>query len=145
MKTPREILLARHEAAGPRLDAIRRRVVDELNNQETKEQSFLATFVSSLLGCSNKFWLELIWPCRQVWTGLAAIWVLLLVVNVAQRDRSPVIMARSQPTVAMLLAVRNQEKLLNELLADHSQPVEADRPDNVAPRPRSEISETVAI
>jgi predicted DNA-binding protein YlxM (UPF0122 family) len=39
MKTPRDILFARHQAAAPKLDAIRREVVAELNNQETKEQS----------------------------------------------------------------------------------------------------------
>lgn len=145
MKTPREILFARHQAATPKLDAIRREVVHKLNNQETKEQSVLASFVASLLGCSNKFWQELIFPCRRVWTGLAVVWLLLLVVNVGQRDRSPVIIANSQPTVATLLALRNQEKLVNELLADRSQPVEADRPRNVAPKPRSEISGTVVI
>jgi hypothetical protein len=65
--------------------------------------------------------------------------------DVAQRDHSPVIIAQSQPTVAMLLAFRDQEKILNELLADHSQPTEADRPRNFAPKPRSEISGTVII
>ncbi len=34
-------------------------------------------------------WQQLIWPCRQIWTGLAAVWILLLVVNVSMQDHSP--------------------------------------------------------
>jgi hypothetical protein len=146
MKTPRDLLFARHQAAGPRLDAIRRDVMAaEFNHQDTKAQSWPVVFMSWCLGGFNRLWLELVWPCRRVWTGLAAVWVFLLIINVAQRDHSPVIIAQSQPTVAMLLAFRDQEKILNELLADHSQPTEADRPRNFAPKPRSEISGTVII
>ena len=55
MKTPRDILFASHQAAAPKLNAIRRAVVNELNHQGTKEQSFPDSFVSSLLGCLNLF------------------------------------------------------------------------------------------
>lgn len=146
MKTPRDLLFARHQAATPKLDAIRRAVVAaEFNHPAATAQSGSMVFVTWCLGGFNQVWLELIRPCRRIWGGLAAVWVLLLVINVAQHDRSPVVIAQSQPTVAMLLAFRNQEKMLNDLLADHSQPVEADRPRHVAPRPRSEISGTVVI
>ena len=67
MKTPRDFLFARHQTAVPKLDAIRREVVRELNNKETKEQSGFEAFVSLLLGCSNKFWQELVLPCHRLW------------------------------------------------------------------------------
>jgi len=53
MKTPRDILLARHQAAAPKLDDIRCEVVRQLNNKETKEQSQAPFFVAWLLGCLN--------------------------------------------------------------------------------------------
>ena len=55
MKTPREILLARHRAAEPRLDAIRQAVVGELNGQDAEPQSWATDFVSWLLRCSSPF------------------------------------------------------------------------------------------
>lgn len=145
MKTPRDILFARHEAAAPKLDAIRRTVVDELNNQGAKTQSQTGTLVASLLGCSNKLWLELVWPCRRIWIGLAAVWVLLIIVNVSQRDDSHTLTAKSLPPAGMMMAYRDQEKLLNELLADRSEPTEAARLQKFVPKPRSETSGTAAV
>ena len=141
MKTPREILFARHQAAAPKLDAIRQEVVRELNNQATKEQSRPASFVAWFLGCSNKLWLELVWPCRRVWTGLAAVWVLIFIINVSQRDGSQTMIAKSAPTIEMMTAFRDQQKMLNELLADRSLPVEAERPRIFSPKPRTETME----
>ena len=140
MKTPRDILFARHQAAVPKLDAIRRSVVIQLNNQETKEQSFPASLVASLLGCSNKLWLELVWPCRRIWTGLAAVWVLLAIVNFSQRDGSQVHLAKSTTPAAMTMTFRDQQKMLNELFADRSLPAEAARPRIFSPKPRTETT-----
>ncbi len=141
MKTPREILFSRHQAAAPKLEAIRQEVVQELNNQGTKEQSFLDSFVSFLLGCSNNLWLELFWPCRRIWTGLAAVWILLFIVNVSQRDGSQTMMAKSAPTAEMMMTFRDQQKWLNELLADRSPPMDAERPRIFSPKPRTETTE----
>ena len=137
MKTPRDILFARHQAAAPKLDALRREVVRELNNKATKEQSRPASLVASFLGCSNKFWLELIWPCRRIWSGLAAVWILLFIVNFSQHDGSRVVIAKST-TMGMMTTFRDQQKLLNELFADRSVPVEAERPRIFSPKPRTE-------
>jgi hypothetical protein len=141
MKTPREILLASHQAAIPKLDAIRRSVVMELNYQGTKEQSFPAALVSSLLGCSNKIWLELVWPCRRIWTGLAAVWVLLAIINISQRDGAQVHLAKTSSPAAITMTFRDQQKILNELFADRSLPAEAVRPRIFSPKPRTETME----
>jgi len=138
MKTPREILLEQHRSAAPKLDAIRREVVEELNNQETKEQSRPASLVASLLGCSNKLWLELIWPCRRIWTGLAAVWILIFIFNFSQRDPSELTARKTPPpSPEMILTFRQQEKLLAELIGPN-EPQAAAPPKPFLPQPRSE-------
>ena len=144
MKTPREILLARHHSAEPRLDAIRQVVVTGLNNQTARPQTWPAGFVSRLLRCSTPFWRELILPSRRIWTGLAAVWLLLLIINVSQRD--PVSSVTSQPVhrTAVMMSWQVQQRWLDELLADRSAPPAADRPRNVPPRPRTEENAVMA-
>jgi hypothetical protein len=144
MKTPREILFGRHQNVAPKLDAIRCEVVAGLNHQDTKAQSPAINLVSWCLGGSNKLWLELVWPCRRIWTGLAAVWILLFIVNFSQRDGSPTMMAKSAPTAEMMMAFRDQQKLLNELLADRSPSADAGRPRIYSPKPRTEITELLA-
>jgi hypothetical protein len=145
MKTPRDILFARHQAAAPKLDAIRREVVRELNNQETKEQSFPASLVSSLLGCSNKFWLELIVPCRRTWSGLATIWVLIFLINLSQRENVSSVTGKPVRSGGAPINLQAQQRWMNELFADRSVPLEAERPRNFAPKPRTEKTETATV
>jgi hypothetical protein len=148
MKTPREILLTRHRAAEPKLDAIRRVVVSELNNQATKERSGLFNLVAWLLGCSNNLWRELVWPCRHVWAGLTAVWVVILVVNFSMRDHSQSFAEKSAPpTAEMVLTWQQQQQLLAELLGPDEPRAAAPagrntlppgRPKPSLPRPSSE-------
>jgi hypothetical protein len=145
MKTPREILFARHQTAAPRLDAIRREAVDELNNQDAKPRSYLFRFAPLRLCCSNIFWQELVWPCRRTWTGLAAVWVLLFIVNFSQRDNESSITGKSVRSGEVIMSVQAQQRWMNELLADRSAPPEADRPRNFTPKPRTEKSEIATV
>jgi hypothetical protein len=138
MKTPRDFLFARHQSAAPKLDAIRREVVGELNNKETKEQSRPASLVSSSLCCFKTFWNELIFPCRRIWTGLAAVWILIFVVNFSQRDPSEMMARKSSPpSPEMILTFRQQEILLAELIGQN-EPQAAEPPKIFSPRPSSE-------
>ena len=137
MKTPRDILLAHHQAAAPKLDAIRRSVVDQLSNQGTQEQSWPAYFVAWLLGCPNKLWQELVWPSRRIWAGLAAIWIGILILNFSQRENSPA-MAMKSPSPQMIMTWQQQERLLAELIGPN-EPGVAEPPKRVGPRPRSEL------
>jgi hypothetical protein len=138
MKTPRNILLARHQAAAPKLDALRCVVMAKLNNQETKKPSVPASLVASLLGGPNKLWQELVWPARRIWAGLAAVWIGIFAVNFSQRDPAPVMAAKSS-SPQMMLTFRQQERLLAELTGP-GEPSVAEPPKNktTAPRPRSE-------
>ena len=141
MKSPRDILFSSHQTAVPKLDAIRREAVAGLNHQDTKAQGGAANLVSWCLSGSNKLWLELIWPCRRIWAGLAAVWILLFIINFSQRAGSQTVIAKSTPTVEMVATFRDQQKLLNELLADRSLPVDAGRTRIYSPKPRTETME----
>lgn len=135
MKTPREILLVQHRIAEPQLDAIRGEVVAKLNHQDTKTPSLILTFASSCLRGLNKLWQELVLPSRRIWAGLAAVWVLLAVINFAQRD---LVVTRTAPAMAVAMDFREQQRLLNELFASNaSANIEADRPKIFHPRPRT--------
>ena len=87
MKTPREILFARHQAAAPKLDAIRRevvaRIVPRCNRREAVRKFTFAATVAMFNRDSGS---ELIWPCRRIWAGLAAVWILIFAFNFSQRD-----------------------------------------------------------
>jgi hypothetical protein len=145
MKTPRDLLFAHHQTAVPKLEAIRREVVRELNNQETKEQSRFAAFVSLLLGGFKTFCCELVFPCRRIWTGLAAVWLLLFIVNFSQRDNVSSVTGKPVRSGEIIMSVQAQQRWVNELLADRSAPPEADRPRNFAPKPRTEKSEIATV
>ena len=56
--------------------------------------------------------------------------------NAAQRDDPQTIMAKSPSTAEMMMVLRNQEQMMNELLADRSPPAEATRPRNFEPKPQ---------
>ena len=142
MKTPRDILLAQHRAAGPKLDAIRRALVAELNHEDKKAQSWLAGLVSSCLRGSNVFWRELILPSRRIWAGLAAVWFLIVAVNVSQREHLPGGNISAGP---VMMSFSEQQRLLNELFADRAPVAEADRPQKFSPKPRTEKIRTAAV
>jgi hypothetical protein len=144
MKTPREILLEHHQAAEPRLDDIRRTVVGELNNNGTKEQSSAAFFVTLLLRCSNKIWLELIQPSRRIWAGIATVWVGIFIVNFSIRDNSSAMAMKSSASPGIMMSVQQQERLLAEL-TEMGETRAAEPPKKSAPQPRSERRDETAM
>ena len=143
MKTPREILLAQHRAAGPKLDAIRRAVVaDKLNHQNTKAQSWVAVFVSWCLRGSNVFWSELILPSRRTWSGLAAAWLLIVAVNILQREPATAGKFSSASSAPTMMSFREQQRWMNELFADRTVATDAEPPKTFSPKPRTENTQS---
>jgi len=145
MKTPREILLVQHRAAGPKLDAIRQSVMNKLNNQETKEQSVPSVFVTSLLSCLKTGWQELFFPTRRLWTGMAAIWIFILMINFAQRDEVNSVTGQTVRSSGPVMSLQAQQRWMNELFADRTRPPEADRPRNFSPKPRTQAVESTVV
>ena len=83
------------------------------------------------------WWQDVIWSSRRVWTGLAAVWVVLLMVSLSEREHSPAI-AKSMPSTAIIVAFKDQQKLLAELLGDYTAPPDVDRQKISLPKPRTE-------
>ena len=146
MKTPRDILLAHHRAAGPKLDAIRRAVVAEkLNNQATKEPSRSLNLVALILHGSKTLWNELILPNRRTWAGLAAAWLLIVAVNVLQREPATAGKFSSASSAPTMMSFREQQRWMNELFADRTVATDAEPPKTFSPKPRTETNKQVAV
>ena len=69
MKTPREILLARHRAAEPKLDAIREAVLAEALNVPAPGQPAPRPSRAGVFSVGMTLWRELILPSRRAWSG----------------------------------------------------------------------------
>jgi hypothetical protein len=138
MKTPREILLERHQTAAPKLDAIRREVLSAEFVREGRRVAVPKFRVADTATLPLLIWRELISPCRRIWTGLATIWILIFVVNFSQRDPSE-LMAKKlpPPSLEMILAFRQQQQLLAELVGPNETRAAAP-PKPLLPQPRSE-------
>jgi hypothetical protein len=143
MKTPRQILLARHPAVEPKLDRIRRAAVQvaaDVNRRSPAHHEF--TFTATVSCALASLYRELIWPCRKIWAGLAAVWLVLLSVNFALREPLPAIGARrASPESSQLEAMfQLREQMLAQLIGP-IQKLELVRPRLAVPQPRSQRRE----
>lgn len=127
MKTPRDLLLARHRAAEPKLDVLRERVLGSALDSRP------SPFATLLTVC----WRELFWPCRRAWLGLAAAWVVILLLNFASAEtpRTGAVTATAD-VQDLMQAWRQKQQLLAELMGQDAEP--APPPKRPAPRPHSE-------
>lgn len=94
--------------------------------------------LSTLSPQPTSWWRELLWPCPQAWAGLAAVWAVIFVLNVASRD--PVQVAKTSkavPAPEILIALREHRRLLAELIG---LPAPIGPPKPADPKPRGEIS-----
>ncbi len=107
MKTPREILLRRHEHAEPALDRARARALAELKPQ------------SQTAPPSTVNWLVLLRSLRWHLAGLSAAWLLVLYLNAdsAAAGTSAIASAPSAPSAGQLLFTmwEHRRELLNGL------------------------------
>jgi len=80
----------------------------------------------------------LLWPSPRAWASLAVVWLLLLIVNLSTNDKASFASrGTSKPSPEKLMAWREQERLLTEMLGQQEIPL-ADRSKPSVPRPRSE-------
>jgi len=136
MKTPREILFERHRQAEPRLDEVRRKALADLTAAENTE-ALRRHRSEAECGLPKKIWLELIWPSRRAWAGMACLWLALLAANLGiKATATSSTPARSAQRAELVQAIEEQRRLLAELLpATKPQPAEPPRPGS---RPRSQ-------
>ena len=94
---------------------------------------FLATLIHQLS--------TLIRPQRAAWSSLAAVWLVILALNIATRDSdSAATQTASLPTPETLQALKTQKSLLAELI-DRPAVHVADRSKTIPPGPRSQCRE----
>ncbi len=112
MKTPREILLGKHENIRPRLDALREEFAAELTRSQTERapQGQPAPADSTGFG-----WRELLLIGRWHLASLGAVWILIatlrLTGGVTEAPRIAQAKAPSKPTVILTLK-ENRRQLL---------------------------------
>ena len=99
----------------------------------------------SLLSTINYQLSTLLWPHPTAWAGLAAVWLVILVINLTTRDASALVAKHGSPvSPQMFMAFQEQERLLAELIEPHDPPV-AERPKPAPPRPRSELRRELLV
>jgi hypothetical protein len=87
---------------------------------------------------ATRAWFQnLFWPHPKAWAGLAAVWVLILVLNFSSHDTAPVVAEKTAPpSPEMVAQLRQQQRMLAELIGSR-EPADADRSKTLAPQPRS--------
>lgn len=90
---------------------------------------------STLLDAFFDWCRDLIWPCRRIWTGFAAIWLVILAVDLSLRDTESE--KSSRPSSEMVRAFLKSEGFLPEF-ANPAKSRVARPPQPALPQPRSE-------
>ena len=104
LRSPRDILLARHDAVIPELDRARAAALATVA-PPTPASSVLATF-----------WREVFLSRPKAWAGLAALWLILGALHFSSRSGLP--KPDSNPTTsrdALIAAWRTQRRMLAEI------------------------------
>jgi anti-sigma factor RsiW len=84
-------------------------------------------------------WRELIWPCRRIWTGLAAAWLAILALNLAHSERGQMVATRATtPPGEIRLVFQEQQRVLAEIIGPTLSASPAEPPRRPNNQPRSE-------
>lgn len=130
MKTPREILLNQHRIAETQLNQIRREVVANLHHEKAAHRE-----TSLLFGAALKLWRELVMPARMAWAGIAALWVVIGVLNYSESDQTTVVAKVSTAQELRAASEQRRELMLELALLPTSEPA---MPPKQNPQPRSQ-------
>lgn len=85
---------------------------------------------------NQKSWLhQLLWPCPQAWGALAAVWVVVFILNFMGAETKPVVASMQMPSREILVALKQQQQLRAELLSSSEKAV-AEPPKWSAPHSR---------
>jgi hypothetical protein len=138
MKTPREILAERHRSMDAKLDLLRQEVVAEyvvapdLATKRGRAPGFNAAAIAI------KLWRELVLPCRRLWLGLGAAWLVIVTAHLAVSDagnsREMAATKQVQSSPAIMAAIKEQKIWMIQMLEPATPPTAS----VIVPGPRSE-------
>jgi hypothetical protein len=144
MKTLREVLLAKHQAAGPKLDTLRERVIARLSlgrssaavpwSQTAGEPPPAALALAPGLR-------QFLWSLRWHVAGLSAAWIVILVLSIGDGPRTVQIGRNRRETPhpqQSLAALRESHRQLRELLEAPAK-APAPEPPKATPTPQSQF------
>jgi hypothetical protein len=92
MKTPKQLLWERHPWARFQLEAQREQILEQMERARTDESTAVRTHSRlqlSLRDIAGITWRELVWVRRATWSGLAVIWVGLILIRFGNGWESP--------------------------------------------------------
>jgi hypothetical protein len=132
MKTPREILVKRHQSVEPKLDRM------WTGNLSPKLRSKgIPAHENVFVAIGWTLWRELILPSRRVWAGLACAWALIAILNLASSKPETKVVARSKPRSSEeLRALIDQQRMFAQLIGPPAEPTYTQK--RTSPGPRSE-------
>src|ERR1035438_7769634 len=116
MKTPRELILERHQPAEAKLKAIR---AEDLaaHVRSATQPSRQRPPAFDLSTAVVRFWQETFWPWRRAWIGMAAIWVFILGFSLGARETPHIASTKPpRPDAVALALLQEQKQLLTQLL-----------------------------
>lgn len=138
-KTPRQLLLDQNRAVEPRLDACRRHVLAEFVEARAASDEAARPAIRPAENWLARAWRELFWDGRRVWGGLAAAWVVIVLVNASLNSQTqPSRSASTIPAESWQEMLQLQQRFLADL---SDAPVAVPPPAPAVPRPRSERRE----
>lgn len=140
MKTPRDLLLARHRDVTPRLDAVRKRVLASRPDSRPASPKPVSSVARDFLALSRAWLLAFRWHGA----GLGAAWIAIALLNLDPdpgATASPAV-ARTEnvPPIQLVSALRENRRVLAELLqAPETAPAPPPASSPAAPKRRSEV------
>jgi len=140
MKTPREVLFEQHQAAEPKLDAIREKVVAGLAPDAPVRATQMPPVVPRRASALEAGWRQFLWSLRWHLAGLSAAWLLVMTLTIDPTPAPrPRVARQDAPSQRQLLAaLRENQRQLRELIGTPAAE-SAPEPQKPAPSPRSQI------
>ena len=140
MKAPREVLFEQHQAAEPKLDAIREKVVAGLAPDAPVRARRMPPAVPRRVSAFEAGWRQFWWSLRWHLAGLSAAWLVVVALSIDSAPAPTREVARQDaPSRRQLLAaLRENQRQLHELIgAPAAEP--APEPQELPPSPRSQL------